>query len=62
MVGAADWQPGRCRSCSEQRYVLVRMNGAEWYVCDRCMGETDRRMMGAVDIADLPSKRLTKGR
>jgi hypothetical protein len=38
------------------------MNGAEWYVCDRCMGETDRRMMGAVDIADLPSKRLTKGR
>jgi len=61
MVRAADWQPGRCRSCGEQRYVLVKMNGrGEWFVCDRCIGETDRRMMGAVDIADLRSKRLTR--
>jgi hypothetical protein len=28
MVRAADWQPGgRCRSCSERRYVLVKING-----------------------------------
>jgi hypothetical protein len=64
MVRAADWQPGgRCRSCSERRYVLVKINGrGEWFVCDRCIGETDRRMMGAADIADVPSKRLTRGR
>jgi hypothetical protein len=52
MVRAADWQPGgRCRSCSEEgRYVLVKINGrGEWFVCDRCIGETDRRMMGAVE-------------
>src|SRR5215475_14500504 len=54
MVRAADWQPGRCRSCSEQRYVLIKMNSrGEWFVCDRCIGETDRRMIGAVDITDL---------
>jgi hypothetical protein len=31
------------------------MNGrGEWFVCDRCIGETDRRMMGAVVTADIP--------
>jgi hypothetical protein len=63
MVRAADWQPGRCRSCSERRYVPVKISGrGEWFVCDKCIGETDRRMMGAVDITDPPSTRLTKGR
>jgi hypothetical protein len=53
MVAAADWQPGgHCRSCSERgRYVLVKIDGrGELFICDRCIGETDRRMMGAVDI------------
>jgi hypothetical protein len=38
-----------------QRYVLVKNErSGEWFVCDRCIGETDRRMMGAVDTADIP--------
>jgi hypothetical protein len=65
LVLAADWQPGgHCRSCSERgRYVLVKIDGrGELLICDRCIGATDRRAMGAVDIAGLPTKRLTRGR